>query len=97
MGIVKAGVVLWCHKAVVLKGYHGWTKQRSSAEGFLGREGLQRRRVFRLRCHNFKLTKPGINQRYRYRFWAVGNLRGGHGRPDFCLAPKLSPPPPPQF
>ena len=32
MSIVKAGVVLRCHKAIVLKGYHGWTTQRSSAE-----------------------------------------------------------------
>ena len=58
MGITKAGVLLWCHKAIVLKGYHGWTKQRSSAEGILVREWMQRRQKFRLQCHNFELTKP---------------------------------------
>ena len=36
----KAGVVLWCHKDIVLNGY-GWTRQRFSAEGILGRERLQ--------------------------------------------------------
>ena len=36
MGIVKAGVVLRYHNAIVLKGYHGWTTQRYSAEGILG-------------------------------------------------------------
>ena len=58
MGTVKAGVVLWCHEAIVFNGYQCWTTQRSSAEGILGREWLQRRRMFRLRCHNFELTKP---------------------------------------
>ena len=33
MGIVKAGVVLWCHEAIVFNGYQGWTTQRSSARG----------------------------------------------------------------
>ena len=37
MGTVKAGVVLLCHKAIVLNGY-GWTRQRSSAGGILGRD-----------------------------------------------------------
>ena len=32
MSIVKTGVVLRCHKAIVLKGYYGWATQRSSAE-----------------------------------------------------------------
>ena len=41
-----------------LSTYQGWTTQRSSAGGILGREWLQRRRRFRLRCHNFELTKP---------------------------------------
>ena len=40
MGIVKAGVVLWCHEAIVFNGYQGWTTQRSSAGGILGREWL---------------------------------------------------------
>ena len=57
MSIVKAGIVLRCHKAIVLKGYHGWTTQRSSAEDILGREWMQRRQMFRMRCHNFELTK----------------------------------------
>ena len=35
-----------------------WTPQRSSAEGILGREWMQRWQMFRLRCHNFELTKP---------------------------------------
>ena len=35
-----------------------WTTQRSSAGGILGREWLQRRRMFHLRCHNFELIKP---------------------------------------
>ena len=56
MGI-KAGVVLRCHKAIVLNGY-GWTRQRFSAEGILGRERLQRIQIFRLRCHNFKANRP---------------------------------------
>ena len=47
MGIVKAGVVLWCHKDIVFKGYHGWTKQRSSARGILGKEWMQRWQMFR--------------------------------------------------
>ena len=58
MGIVKAGVVLKCHEAIVLNDYQGWTTQRSSAGGILGREWLQHRRMFCLRCHNFELTKP---------------------------------------
>ena len=49
----KAGVVLWCHKDIVLNGY-GWTGQRFSAEGIIGRERLQRRQIIRLRCHNFE-------------------------------------------
>ena len=55
MGIVKGYLqtLKKCHQAIVLKGYHGWTTQRSSAGGILGREWLQRRRMFRLRCHNF--------------------------------------------
>ena len=32
MSVVKAGVVLRYHKAIVLKGYHGWTTQRSSSD-----------------------------------------------------------------
>ena len=32
MSIVKAGVVSRYHKAIALKGYNGWTAQRSSAE-----------------------------------------------------------------
>ena len=49
MGTVKPGVVLLCHKAIVLNRY-GWTKQRFSTEGILGREWLQlqRRQIFRL-------------------------------------------------
>ena len=58
MDIVKARVVLWCHEAIVLNGYHGWTTQRSSAEGILGRKWMERKHMFRLRCHNFELTKP---------------------------------------
>ena len=53
----KAGVVLRCHKDIVLKGY-AWTKQRFSAEGILGRERLQRMQIFRLRCHNFEPNRP---------------------------------------
>ena len=58
MGIVNAGVVLWRHEAIVFNGSQGWTTQRSSAGGIPGREWLQRRRMFRLRCHNLELTKP---------------------------------------
>ena len=47
------GVVLRCHKDIVLNGY-GWTRQRFSAEGILGRERLQRRQIIHLRCHNFE-------------------------------------------
>ena len=61
---------------IVFNGYQGWTTQRSSAGGILGREWLQRRQMFRLRCHDFELTKPArwgyTNQRHRYRlgrFW----------------------------
>ena len=57
MGIVKTGVVLKCHEAIVFNGYQGWTTQRYSAGGILGREWLQRRRMFRLQCDNFELTK----------------------------------------
>ena len=49
----KAGVALGCHKTIVLNGY-GWTRQRFSAEGILGRERLQRVQKFRLRCHDFE-------------------------------------------
>ena len=49
----KAGVVLSCHKGIVFNGY-GWTRQRFSAEGILGREWLQRRQMFRLRCHDLE-------------------------------------------
>ena len=40
MGTVKAGVVLWWHKAIVLNGcgWTFWTRQRFSTEGILGRE-----------------------------------------------------------
>ena len=38
---------------IVLNGY-GCTRQRFSAEGILGRERLQRRQMFRLRCYNFE-------------------------------------------
>ena len=37
---MKAGVVVMSHKDIVLNGY-GWTRQRFSAEGILGRERLQ--------------------------------------------------------
>ena len=54
----KAGVVLWCHKDIVLNGY-GWTRQRFRAEDIVGREWLQRRQIFRLRCHDFDFwAKP---------------------------------------
>ena len=58
MGIVKGYLhtLKKCHQAIVLNGYQGWTTQRSSAGGILGREWLQRRRMFRLRCHNFELV-----------------------------------------
>ena len=49
----KAGIVLRCHKDIVLNGY-GWTRQRFKGEGILGRERLQRRHIIRLRCHNFE-------------------------------------------
>ena len=42
---------------MVLNGY-GWTRQRFSAEGILGRERLQRRQIIRLRCHNFEPNRP---------------------------------------
>ena len=32
--------------------------QRSTAGGILGREWLQRRQMFHLRCHIFELIKP---------------------------------------
>ena len=53
----KAGVVLWCRKDIVLYGY-GWTRQRFSAAGILGRERLQRKQIFRLRCHEFEPNRP---------------------------------------
>ena len=58
MGIVKGYLqtLKKRHQAIVLNGYHGWTTQHSSAGGILGREWLQRRRMFRLRCHNFELV-----------------------------------------
>ena len=37
---------------------YGWTRQRFSP-GILGREWLQRRQMFRLRRHNYELTKIG--------------------------------------
>ena len=33
-------------------------KMKKKSEGIVGREWLQRRHMFRLRCHNFELTKP---------------------------------------
>ena len=58
IGIVNAEIVLSCRKAIVLNGYHGFTTQRSSAEVIFRREWMQRRQMFRLRCHNFELIKP---------------------------------------
>ena len=58
MSIVTAGVMLKCCKAIVFNGYQGLATQRSSAGGILGREWLQRRRMFRLQSDNFELTKP---------------------------------------
>ena len=45
------------YKDIVPNGY-GWTRQRFSAEGILGRERLQRMQIFCLRCHNFEPNRP---------------------------------------
>ena len=37
---------------------NGWTRQRFSAEGILGRKWWQRREIVRWRCHCFELTEP---------------------------------------